>query len=537
LTIVPELHDRQDDGETTGGYRLDVVGIGALNLDYIANTSAISGQAGSRTLTARLSRLVEETGPPLEWGTERMVDDRTIHAAIQAVSPARPDAQLGGSAFNAIYTIARTRVGLRLGYVGVAGRVPVIGVSAIQQFESLGIDHRRVLRDDDRLCGICFSFLEDGDRTLLTHAGANEYMGEYLELEFDNIVSYLSHARVIHVTSFLDNRTAGRLLTVLQAVKKMSTSTLICFDPGHMWSTNPTSEIEGILQISDYLLVNYREFRELGGRHGNDTDSDVAQRLLDRFRGDHSVVVLKHAAGVWCYRREDRKLVADFYPQAPLPVEEVEDATGAGDVFAAGLLIALTYDKLHVELGSLLGMRLARHKLRYVGTAGHAQFAEVTREFIGSLDRERRAGGQPRGVFIAHGGNPEWLAVQRFIEERFGLPVYSFESSSWSGRQITEALGDFLDRCNFAVCVLTAEDFTGDGKRLARENVVHEIGLFQGRHGFDRVVVLAEDGCDFVPHTARPYTIEFPHNGINRTFYGVDAMIRSHGLEVGSRPV
>ena len=37
-----------------------------------------------------------------------------------------------------------------------------------------------------------------------------------------------------------------------------------------------------------------------------------------------------------------------------------------------------------------------------------------------------RVGMLPRGVFIAHGTNPEWLAVRRFIEEQFELPAYSF---------------------------------------------------------------------------------------------------------------
>jgi hypothetical protein len=95
---------------------------------------------------------------------------------------------------------------------------------------------------------------------------------------------------------------------------------------------------------------------------------------------------------------------------------------------------------------------------------------------------------------------------------------------------VTEALADYLERCSFAICVLTAEDFTGDGRRLARQNVVHEVGLFQGRHGFDRVMVLAEEGCDFVPQAAEPYTISFPHNGISRTFYQLDEMIRSQGF-------
>jgi sugar/nucleoside kinase (ribokinase family) len=531
------------------GYAFDVIGVGALNLDYIADDSPLAHGNEKPSLAVRISKIVEQTGPPLEWGTERHVDDRTIYAAIEAASSAQPDTALGGSAFNAIYAIAHTQVGLRLGYVGVAGHVPVIGVSAIQQFETLGIDRRYVLQDDGHLCGICFSFSADGDRTLLTHAGANEYMADYLEREFDDIVRYLASARVVHVTSFLDDRTAAPLLAVLRAVKQINPGTLLCFDPGHVWSVRQTPEVQGIIQISDYLLVNYREFRELseyptvarqGAEPSGVTDESLATRLLGRMDSHHCVVVVKRPTGIWSYRKESEKVVGDFYAQVPLAKEDIEDATGAGDVFAAGLLTVLTHDKLQVELGALLGMRLARHKLRYVGSAGHAQFAEVTRAFIGSLEAERRTV-RPRAVFVSHGHNPEWLAVQRFIEERFKVPVYSFESGSWGGRQVTEALAEYLDRCGFAVCVLTNEDFAGDGRRLARQNVIHEVGLFQGRHGFDRVLVLVEEGCDFVPQVAEPYTIVFPHNEIHRTFYKLDAVIRSQLLgtverEQGSGP-
>ncbi|MFB9237644.1 TIR domain-containing protein [Plantactinospora siamensis] len=95
---------------------------------------------------------------------------------------------------------------------------------------------------------------------------------------------------------------------------------------------------------------------------------------------------------------------------------------------------------------------------------------------------------------------------------------------------MTEALADYLERCSFAVCVLTAEDFAGDGRLLARQNVIHEVGLFQGRHGFDRVLVLAEEGCDFVPASADPYTITFPRHGISSAFYQLDEMIRAQGF-------
>ena len=91
-------------------------------------------------------------------------------------------------------------------------------------------------------------------------------------------------------------------------------------------------------------------------------------------------------------------------------------------------------------------------------------------------------------------------------------------------------MADYLDRCGFAICVLTVEDLTGDGRRMARQNVVHEVGLFQGRHGFDRVLVLAEEGCGFVPHTAKPYTVEFPPHRIAQTFFALGEMIRSQHL-------
>jgi len=50
-----------------------------------------------------------------------------------------------------------------------------------------------------------------------------------------------------------------------------------------------------------------------------------------------------------------------------------------------------------------------------------------------------------------------------------------------------------LDAAAFAFLILTAEDEQADGRLYARMNVVHEAGLFQGRLGFARAIVLLED--------------------------------------------
>jgi Predicted nucleotide-binding protein containing TIR-like domain len=39
----------------------------------------------------------------------------------------------------------------------------------------------------------------------------------------------------------------------------------------------------------------------------------------------------------------------------------------------------------------------------------------------------------------------------------------------------------------------TGKDETKDGKLLARQNVVHEAGLFQGKLGFTRAIILLEE--------------------------------------------
>ncbi|MFI7006831.1 PfkB family carbohydrate kinase [Streptomyces sp. NPDC050145] len=528
------MNGTPDSGPTTprSGFALDVVGIGALNLDYLIHSDHDSSGApgGDRApLSARIGALLEDGRVLPEWGTEAAVDEATVYAALEAVNPSALQTSLGGSAYNAVSALAQMQLDLRLGYVGVAGRVPGPGLSAVQQLDLLGVDHQFVFRDDDHLCGVCFAFTEEGERTLLTHAGANAAMADHIEASFEDLVAYLASARVIHVTSFLDERTPGRLLSVLEEVKRVNPNSLISFDPGHVWSHRPTSDITAMVALSDFLLLNHREFRELGSRSEDESDDITAARLLSRLNNDRGAVIVKRRSGISAWRRHDEKVVNDFYPQVVLSEDEIEDATGAGDVFAAGLLSVLTADRLQIELGSLLGMTLAREKLRYVGSYGHHQLAGIAQNFIRTMDASRHNG--PMGVFVAHGRSPQWLAVKSFVEERFGVPVYSFESDSWGSRPVTEALTEYMDRCSFAVCVLTAEDATGDGQLVARQNVVHEIGLFQGYRGVDRVLVLVEEGCDSAPAAAADFTVTFPRHAIGQALWPLQQALQNNGFE------
>jgi sugar/nucleoside kinase (ribokinase family) len=378
---LPRATDQPGSGSNKS-LSVDIVGIGALNLDYIAGSEAIYNlQVGSFQDSIR--RLIADTGIEAEFGTETFVDAAVIDKILKMDARPRFHAALGGSSFNTIYTLGQSGIPLRLGFVGVAGHVPVPELSAIAEMDALGINHRYVLLNNRRTCGICVSFMLEGERTLLTHGGANALMCGYLESMADSIAMFLSKARFVHISAFPDKNTARPLVSILRHAKRMNPAIRFTFDPGHVWSSQRNSDIDLLFQLSDYLILNQREFHEIGRYVRGDSDLDVAGRIAQGLLCEQGVIMVKRRTGTSYFRSFNGQLVSGFFPQVVLDDSQIQDATGAGDVFAAGLLILLASDTIHIELGSILGMLLARHKMQHVGGYG-TRYAEVARNFIES---------------------------------------------------------------------------------------------------------------------------------------------------------
>lgn len=75
-----------------------------------------------------------------------------------------------------------------------------------------------------------------------------------------------------------------------------------------------------------------------------------------------------------------------------------------------------------------------------------------------------------------------------------------------------------LDNAAFAFLVMTAEDEHIDQTLHARENVIHEIGLFQGRLGFRKAIILLEEGCREFSNITGLTQIRFPKGNIKAQF-------------------
>jgi predicted nucleotide-binding protein len=87
-----------------------------------------------------------------------------------------------------------------------------------------------------------------------------------------------------------------------------------------------------------------------------------------------------------------------------------------------------------------------------------------------------------------------WRELKDFIQDRFHLDGDEFNRESPAGQSTVDRPKEMLDNSNFALLVMTAEDEHADQSKHARENVIHQIGLFQGRLGFQKAIVLLEEG-------------------------------------------
>jgi predicted nucleotide-binding protein len=132
----------------------------------------------------------------------------------------------------------------------------------------------------------------------------------------------------------------------------------------------------------------------------------------------------------------------------------------------------------------------------------------------------------PIKIFIGHGHNSQWRDLKDHLHEQHGFQVEAYEIGPRAGLTVKEVLEGMLTKSSFALLVLTGEDEDAEGQLHARENVIHEAGLFQGRLGFRRAIVLLEQGCKEFSNIHGLDQIRFSKGKIRETFGDVLATIK-----------
>lgn len=192
-----------------------------------------------------------------------------------------------------------------------------------------------------------------------------------------------------------------------------------------------------------------------------------------------------------------------------------------------GLRVA-PHQEIFAEVGRIKTVTLAIKQLRDIceNSASHLLRLDVHRK----VDLGEAGGSK---VFLGHGRSAEWRKLKDFLQDRLTLPWDEFNRVPVAGQTNIARLSSMLDDASIAFVIMTAEDEMLGGESRARENVVHEVGLFQGRLGFGKAIVLLEDGCNEFSNISGLGQIRFPSGRIEAVFEEIRLVLEREGLLPG----
>lgn len=288
----------------------EVMGLGALNIDHL-------------------------------YHVESILDDGEVVVKEAKLFP-------GGSAANTIYGLAK--LGVKTGFVGIIGDDDE-GKILLGDFETAGVDTSQIKVKAGARTGAVLCLTDSsGKRSLYVSPGANNLLAiEDLDL------SFINHAGMLHVSSFVDDRQFEMLVEVMG---RMEPSTRLSFAPGALYAGRGINALAPILKRTQILFINQNEIRQLtvqGVVDGAGTCLREGCQMVVVTLGTGTELASSRGNGkktnAVCYVRDTENEYIIEQPSRKA-AGEIE-TTGAGDAFAAGFLYGLFRGKNPEECGRL----------------------------------------------------------------------------------------------------------------------------------------------------------------------------------------
>lgn len=154
----------------------------------------------------------------------------------------------------------------------------------------------------------------------------------------------------------------------------------------------------------------------------------------------------------------------------------------------------------------------------------HQIFENYTPQCI--LPQSTKPAKQEPIIFIGHGRSEQWRDLKDHLKEKHSYEIAAYEIGARAGHGIRDILEDMLEKSSFAILVMTGEDKDQSGNFHPRDNVIHELGLFQGKLGFARAIVLLEEGAKEFSNIHGIHQIRYSTGKIIETFGDILATLK-----------
>jgi predicted nucleotide-binding protein len=202
------------------------------------------------------------------------------------------------------------------------------------------------------------------------------------------------------------------------------------------------------------------------------------------------------------------------YPEAELIQREQPEFEDSDDAEAVREGIV---PPVHVEVRALTSsVRDAGIRCQWLADRIESVAAHL--EEHGSVVESRESNNR---VFVGHLDSAAWRSLNGYLVDVLGLMPPWFDHVPPEGFGAAERLRRMVDGVAAAFLVVTLEDEHRGEDRLLRENVLHEIGLFQGRLGVNRAFILLEEGCEGFGSVSGVAQLVFPRGRIEAAFADV----------------
>jgi predicted nucleotide-binding protein len=132
---------------------------------------------------------------------------------------------------------------------------------------------------------------------------------------------------------------------------------------------------------------------------------------------------------------------------------------------------------------------------------------------------------QPQ-IFIGHGNSEQWRELKDHLQYKYDYDVATYEVGARAGHAIRDILEDMLLKNSFAILVVNEDDRDEEGNLQVRQNVIHELGLFQGKLGYTRALVLLEEGTEEFSNIQGIHQIRYGKKNIKETFGEILATLK-----------
>ena len=320
---------KPDNREFGDDCAFDVIGLGNAIVDVV-----------SETPNALLEQL------QLAKGTMTLVDEERSRALYDAMGPAVEIS--GGSAANTMAALAG--LGADAAYIGKI-RDDQLGAVFRHDIKAVGVSFDSLPLTEGPATARSLIFVtSDAQRTMAT------YLGACVELGPDDVdEESVAASRITYMEGYLWDRPkakeaflkAARIAHDAGRQVALSLSDPFCVD---RWRQEFLDLIDGHIDI---VIANEAEITSL-------FETDSFDHAVEQVTGRCRLAALtKGAGGSEIVTAEERHLID------AAPVETVLDTTGAGDLYAAGLLYGLTHDLPLPAAGRLASLTAAEVLSRY----------------------------------------------------------------------------------------------------------------------------------------------------------------------------